>query len=106
MSQYGYKEVLIEEHAKKDFDRLENSIKKSFDCIIGELSEIGFLEYPKGKKLRGTELFEIRVLNYGYWRAIYAYWNDKIVILNVFNKKSSKTPMQEIEKSMKRLKNL
>ncbi len=88
MSQYGYKEIFFEKHARKEFKSLPLQIKRIFSLKIDELSEIGFLEYPDARKLE-WEFFEIRVICRGYWRAIYAYHEDIIVILSVFNKKTN-----------------
>lgn len=52
-----------------------------------------------------SDLFEIRFQSMSsQWRAIYAYAHpDRIVILSIFNKKSTKLPKRELNKALQRL---
>ncbi|MEK7121711.1 MAG: type II toxin-antitoxin system RelE/ParE family toxin [Patescibacteria group bacterium] len=60
---------------------------------------------PHTKKLSGTLLWEMRILGRDSIRALYAVvYNNSILILNGFIKKSQKTPPNEISIAMARLK--
>ena len=60
---------------------------------------------PHVKKLSGTPLWEIRILGKDNIRAIYAtIYNNSILILHGFIKKSQKTPTKEIDISLYRFK--
>jgi len=102
MSQYGYKEVWFEKHARKELNDLNIRVRQEVVSLIDELSEVGFLEYPDARKLSGSKFFEMRVMRDGYWRIIYAYFDKGIVVLNIFNKKTNRTPIREIEKAKRR----
>ena len=57
------------------------------------------------RKLTGTKLWEYRILGKDNIRIIcVAIINEKIVILNIFNKKSQKTPAKELKVSSERYK--
>ena len=59
---------------------------------------------PHIKKLRGTPLWEIRILGQDNIRVLYAVLvNDSILILHGFSKKSQKTPTKEIKTAIDRL---
>lgn len=69
------------------------------------LEDKGMLKEPDGKKLSGHKgLFEIRVKVKTNWRLFYAYaLEDKILLLHLINKKTQKTPVNEINLAKKRL---
>jgi phage-related protein len=106
MSQSTEKNVLIHSNAQKEIKELKKKIRKEFYQLFKELHSSGRLEYPKSKKLRNYDLFEIRIHNQGAYRGIYCYYNKDIVVLSVFRKKSQKTPQKEINKAIKRKINL
>lgn len=81
-------------------------VKKELRILISELAYYGSLEYPNGRKLRGYDLFEIRVKLEGAYRCLYTYWGNEIILLSAFQKKTQKTPIREIEKVIKRRNNL
>jgi phage-related protein len=59
------------------------------------------------KKLSGTPLWEIRILGQDSTRVLYVTRQEKkIVVLNIFKKKSDKTPLKEIRVALERLKEL
>lgn len=60
---------------------------------------------PHIKKLSGTPLWEIRILGKDNIRAFYAVvYNNSIIILHGFIKKTQKTPLREINLALLRLK--
>lgn len=99
------KTIFIDRRAEKELKRFTRQIQLKFQAFFEILEHDGKLEEPFGKKLSGKEhLFEVRVKHQGQWRAIYAYKNEKIIIvLSAFAKKTQKTPIKELEKARKRL---
>lgn len=60
-------------------------------------------ENPNLKKLVGTQFREIRILGKDSTRIIcVGLTKNEIIILNIFKKKSDKTPLKELNVSMKR----
>ncbi|HEC64179.1 MAG TPA: hypothetical protein ENI23_02665 [bacterium] len=99
------KTVFYDNKVFRELGILPKLIHKKIDSLINELSEFGALEYPDGKKIVSTELFEMRVRISGVqWRLLYAYVEkDRIIILNLFKKKTQKTPKKELRKASNRL---
>lgn len=98
------KKVLFDKRASKEFRKFPGEVRAKGLALIDKLSSEGTLIEPYGKKL-SSELFEIRIKYQGQWRLIYAYLiDDEIVILSAFQKKSQKTPIQELSRAIKRLK--
>lgn len=96
--------VEFDTRAYKEFSKLPRVVQLEFIAIIQILEESGELREPLGKKLDGyRNLFEMRVRRNGAWRSIYCYFaDDKILILCVFQKKSNKTPLNNIQTAIKR----
>lgn len=106
MKQLRYREIFFESHANKEMEVLPKQVKKAFVELIKELRIFGVLKYPDGRKVSGYDLYEMRVKVDGIYRCIYCYNQGRIVLLNVFRKKTRKTPIREIKKSIKRRSNL
>jgi phage-related protein len=101
------KKVEFCEGADKEFFELPFKVSKKFKTVIFLLERDGYLKEPEGKKLGDTGLFEIRVRVQGQWRGLYAYYYENaIIILRIFQKKTQKTPDKEIKIALKRLSNL
>jgi phage-related protein len=97
--------VVFDFKAYKEYKKLPEKVKPFVRELIQELENQGKLNEPDGKKIKGSNLFEIRVKCEGIWRGFYAYIHkNEIVILSFFHKKTQKTPLREIEKANKRLK--
>jgi phage-related protein len=99
------KTVLLHKRATKELSTFPRLVELKFKALFELLEEKGRLDEPYAKKLAGrSELFELRVSYQGQWRAIYAYiFNNSIVILSAFSKKTQKTRQKEIQKALKRL---
>lgn len=84
----------------------EKSLQFKIVHQIKALQEYGLtLSNPGLRKLAGTPLWEARILGRSNTRIICAGVGSKeIVILNIFKKKTNKTPRNEIELSIKRQK--
>lgn len=106
MPQSTEKDVFIHPSAQKEIKACSKEIREEFYQLFKELHSLGKLEYPKGKKLRNYDLFEIRIQKQEAYRGIYCYYKNVIVVLSVFQKKSQKTPQKEVEKAVKRKVNL
>lgn len=57
---------------------------------------------PHMKKLRGTPLWELRIIGKDNIRVFYVLIRDKVLMLHGFVKKSEKTPKGELEVALKR----
>lgn len=82
-----------------------NQISKISRAIM-HLKEFGISrDVPNLRKLTGTKFWEYRILGKDNIRIIcVAIVDGKIVVLNVFNKKSQKTPAKELKTSEERYK--
>ena len=75
--------------------------------LIERLEAEGRLVFPHARKLEGYKgLWEMRIQSQrGAIRIFYVYWEqDSIFLVSGFIKKSQKTPIRELEKSMNYLK--
>ena len=62
---------------------------------------------PNTRKITSTSLWEIRILGQDSIRIVYSrVAKDTIAILNIFKKKSQKTPRREIIKALQRRKEM
>ena len=87
-------------------DRLNEIESHELDMILLKLETDGRLERPFGEKVDGRDnLFEIRIRKGGNARCFYCYDDGECVwLLNGFEKKTQKTPPQEIKKAIKIMK--
>ena len=69
------------------------------------LQEFGpAVSIPSNKKLKGTPLWELRILGKDNLRVIYAQTNkNELTILHIFKKESQKTPRRELNLAISRL---
>jgi len=96
--------VRFDKRADKEIKKFPSLVIADITAAIEILSNEGKLEKPTGKKI-DKDLYEIRVKYKGQWRAIYAYIDsDLIIILSGFQKKTQKTPISELEKARRRMK--
>lgn len=86
----------------------QSSLRTKISKQIKTLQNYGLTENnPYLRKLTGTPLWESRILGRDNTRIIcVAVIERKIIILNIFRKKGNKTPIRELELSMKRYKDL
>lgn len=106
MAQYMKKEIYILDIAREELYSLPKNTQKKFGTLMYEIAKYGYLEYPEGKKLSGFDLFEMRIIDEDIYRCMYCYFDNLIVILNFFKKKTTKTPLREIQKALRRRNNL
>ena len=84
------------------------SVKTKTLRILSNIKEYGLNSaIPHIKKLTGTPFWEIRILGKDNARIFYVTENkNTIVLLHGFNKKSKKTPLQEIAITFQRYKDI
>ncbi|MEI7603781.1 MAG: type II toxin-antitoxin system RelE/ParE family toxin [bacterium] len=92
--------------ADKDFDKLPKNVQFEFLGLFKALEETGRLEIPYAKKMSGFKnLYEMRLRLNGQWRVFYAYFDkDLIIVLHIMMKKSQKTPQNDLDTAVNRLK--
>lgn len=93
---------------RKFMDSTQNSLRAKINKQILALQNYGLTNLnPYLRKLAGIPLWEARILGRDSTRIICAVLIEKkIVILNIFRKKSQKTPIKEIAISIKRYRDL
>jgi phage-related protein len=97
------KNVFFDKRAEKEFKRFPRAVQRDANFSIDVLAREGGLIEPFGKKI-DDKLFEIRIRYQGHWRLLYAYIiRNEIVILSAFQKKTQRTPVNEIKKAKERL---
>lgn len=97
------KKVLVDKNAAKELKKIDRKVRAKIDARVKILERDGGLEEPYGKKLEDN-LYEIRVKVGVQWRVLYAYLQEEfIILLSAFNKKTQKTPKNELEKAKQRL---
>ena len=86
------------------FKTLDNEVKKKFNWTLKLIATVDRVPVKYFKNIKGsTGLYEIRVeFGSNIYRVFSFFDEGKLVILiNVFQKKSQKTPRKEIEKAEK-----
>jgi len=97
------KKIVVAKSAQKEFKKLSQNVRAKIDARAQILARDGKLTEPYGKKI-DDKLFEMRLRVGGQWRVLYAYvFNNYVVLLTVFLKKTQKTPTNELQKARKRL---
>ena len=76
--------------------------------FLQHLQEFGLTTtIPNAKKLKGTPLWELRILGKDNIRVIYAPLDKgRVVVLHIFLKKTRKTPRKEVSIATKRYQRL
>lgn len=105
---YFYTEKNGKSPVRKFIDSLQKPLRSKITKQINTLQKFGLtIENPYLRKLTGTPLWESRILGKDNTRIIsVALIERRIIILNIFRKKSMQTPIKEIKLSMKRYKDL
>ena len=103
----AWKIEFYDEKLLKEIRKWPTRLQARFARIINLIEELGPADVGMPHvKTMGKGLFEVRVKSdEGIGRALFCILKGKvIVILTGFIKKTQKTPQQEIEKALKRLK--
>jgi phage-related protein len=85
------------------YNKQNQKVKEKINWTFGIIRDLEIIPEKYLKHIEGTDLYEIRV---GYGNNIYRVFCffDKgklVVVLNGFQKKTQKTPKQEIQKAIK-----
>ena len=85
----------------RDFMREQPwEIKKELNNIIWRLEMTGSLSMSYGEKIRGENLFAIRVIQAGNIRVFYVYGeNDLIFGIHAYEKKTEQIPDHELREA-------
>ncbi len=95
--------VLRKDEFEKFVAKLDNESKARLVRDIDFLKQNGLsLRMPLAKKIH-NKLWELRISGKQRVRIIYSIKESQIYILNWFIKKTQKTPIKELKKSIKRL---
>ena len=101
---YFYEQKDGKSPIKEFIENCQVPLRSKINKQIRALQDFGLtLANPYLRKLTGTPLWECRILGKDSTRIICAVViQGKIIILNIFRKKSMKTPAKEIGLSLKR----
>ncbi|MGE3608524.1 MAG: type II toxin-antitoxin system RelE/ParE family toxin [Bacteriovoracaceae bacterium] len=104
------KEIKWNAKAREFIRSLDLEIKREIGALLMLLQSGKNLGEPQSKPMKSihANAYELRVKDRkGVYRIIYVLKiKDKILIPHAFTKKTQKTPQEEIERSIKRLKDL
>ncbi len=96
--------IYYKNHFSDFYDTLKNKLKKKIDSVLYLVCIAQIIPKKFFQKIEDTEgLFEIRIeYESNIYRIFCCFDEEKIVVLfNGFQKKTQKTPKQEIEKALK-----
>lgn len=110
MTKLLLKPVIFHPSAKAEIKAFPESIKKEMGELLFELQKGKKLRMPRSKPMPsvGSGVHELRVKGpEGAYRTFYYLKHaDAIFVLHCFKKKTQKTPLKEIQKGIKNLKEL
>lgn len=103
---YYYLTASGEVPVKKFIESLIESQQRKIARVLSHIEEHGIVTaIPHIKKVTGTSLWEIRSLGQDNIRIFYAsVFENSVVLLHGFIKKSQKTPTKELKIALNRLK--
>lgn len=93
--------ITFDSRAKKSLKHLSNEDQGRITGYIDLLSEHGFNMTSQYLKKLGNNLWELRP---GRIRVLFGLVDSEAVIVDIFKKKTQKTPIKEMEIAIKRLK--
>lgn len=96
--------IFYKSYFESFFLKLDEKTKKKIIWTINLIEEIKHVPEPYLKHIKGTDgLYEVRIqTGNNIYRVFCIFDQDKLVVLmNGFQKKSQKTPKNEIEKALK-----
>lgn len=103
------KKVIFHPLAKKQIRSFDEKVRYELGFLIFRLQKGDVLKMPFSRSLSASVLgiYELRVRDRsGQYRVIYFYKNASLIlVLHAFMKKTQKTPLEDIELAITRLKN-
>ncbi|MNL37861.1 hypothetical protein D3C87_1600340 [compost metagenome] len=102
------REVFLAPAAQKEIRSWPLEIKKDLGALLTKLQRGDFVSYPDSSPMKSVAsgCFELRLRGAeGIYRVFYILKSEiGIVVFHAFQKKTQKTPLQEIETGKRRLK--
>jgi phage-related protein len=85
------------------YNRQNHKVKEKINWTLGIVRDLEVIPEKYFKHIEGTELYEIRVSMGNNIFRIFCFFDkgNLVVVLNGFQKKTQKTPKQEIQKAIK-----
>ena|SRR5665648_430174 len=108
MSDKPIREIIFFGYSFWDFYKKQSQkVRKKINWTIGLLKYLELIPEKYLKHIEDTDLYEIRISFGNNIFRIFCFFDKEriIVVLNVFQKKTEKTPKTEIERALKLKKN-
>ncbi len=105
----GKAKALVVEHGEIKSPPLSVEARREAGFYLRKLQQGESLSMPVSRPMPsiGTNCHELRIDDRdSFWRIIYKIYENAIVVLEVFNKKSNQTPKQVIDNCKTRIKRL
>jgi phage-related protein len=85
------------------YNKQTQKVKERIDWTVGLIEELNIIPEKYLKHLTGTDLYEIRVSSGNNIFRIFCFFDKGrlVVLLSGFQKKTQKTPANEIERAVK-----
>ena len=85
------------------YNKQSQKVKDRINWTIRLVSELDRIPEKYFKHIIGTELYEIRIISGNNIYRVYCFFDrgNLVVVLNAFQKKSQKTPKNQIERALK-----
>lgn len=86
-------------------DKLDLATKDEILIFLKGFKQNSIFRQPPYSKKITKDIFEIRIKVHDHYRILYAFvYKDSIILLNIFKKKTNKTPKKELDLALKRFK--
>ncbi len=83
-------------------NKLDNVTQSKVTQMINLLEDYAYtLRMPYSKSIDTTNLFELRIRGKQEIRIFYCFYENKIILLHYFIKKSQRTPLNEVKLAKK-----
>jgi len=85
------------------YNKQAQKVKDRINWTIRLVSELERIPEKYFKRIIGTELYEIRIISGNNIYRVFCFFDrgNLVVVLNAFQKKSQKTPKNQIERALK-----
>jgi phage-related protein len=85
------------------YNKQSQKVKDRLNWTIRLVSELDRIPEKYFKHIIGTELYEIRIISGNNIYRVFCFFDrgNLVVVLNAFQKKSQKTPKNQIERALK-----
>lgn len=106
MTKDGDKKEYVELPDVAEFMNAQSpEVRNEYDVIASRLAHDGHLNMPYGEKIKGKNLFAIRIIQAGNIRVFYVYGvKDRIIGIHGYVKKTQQIPNHELNCAVKIMK--